>query len=300
MDNNYVNFYQPHHMIKYSVHCYIFSDRWSDEKLHILETAKELGADAVEIAIGDGVYFMPALTRRKAEALGLELTTGPGGEWPLECDLSSDDPAERQRGLAWHKQQVDVTVELGAVAYTGAIYGHPGVIKRRRPPSDEYQHIAESLYQLAEYAQRQGTRIVLEPMSHFRTHVVNTPEQIMRLLTFADHENLSVLLDTYHLVTETRDYARAIRTVSDRLWGMHACENDRGVPGGGLVPWDQVFTTLKEIRFDGYVLLETYNSSIGDFAYKRGMFHNVCPDARNFVRQGLAFVQRQLEERKST
>jgi D-psicose/D-tagatose/L-ribulose 3-epimerase len=135
--------------------------------------------------------------------------------------------------------------------------------------------------------------IALEPMSHFRTHVVNTPAQLMRLITLADHPNLRALLDTYHLVTEIRDYARAIRTVRNRLLGIHACENDRGVPGGGLIPWKQVFTALREIEFQGYLLLETYNSSLDDFAYRRGMFHNVCPDAQAFVRQGLTFLRQQ-------
>jgi len=105
---------------------------------------------------------------------------------------------------------------------------------------------------------------------------------------------LWVLLDTYHLVTEIRDYAGAVRTMGDRLWGIHACENDRGVPGGGLVPWGEVFAALGEIGFDGRVLFETYNSSIGDFAFERGLFHDVCPDGAAFAREALAFVRQGL------
>jgi D-psicose/D-tagatose/L-ribulose 3-epimerase len=283
-------------MIKYGAHCYLFVDRWSDEHVAILDTVKELGVDVFEVAIGDDVTFTPAKTRRKAEELDIALTTGPGGVWPLNCDLSSDDPHERCQGLAWHKQQVDTTAEIGAFAYTGAIYGHPGVVKRRVPPHDEYRWIAENLHHLADYAEQQGVSVALEPMSHFRTHVVNTPQQLMQLIALADHENITALLDTYHLVTEIRDYAEAIRTVSDRLLGLHACENDRGVPGSGLVPWGAVFTTLKELAFDGYIMLETYNSSLNDFAYRRGMFHNVCPNAKAFVREGFAFVRSHFTE----
>ena len=129
-------------------------------------------------------------------------------------------------------------------------------------------------------------RSPLEPMSHFRTHIANTPEQIMRLVALADHPNLGVLLDTYHMIPEVRDFGAAIRTVGDRLWGLHACENDRGVPGGGLVPWDHVFAALRDIAFDGFVLLEAYNSSLSDFAFRRGMFHDVCPDGEAFARAG--------------
>ena len=165
---------------------------------------------------------------------------------------------------------------------------------------DEAPRTAAALHQIAEYAARRGAQIALEPMSHFRTHVANTPEQVMRLIELADHENLVVLLDTYHMVTEVRDYAKAIRTAGDRLWGIHACENDRGVPGGGLIPWDAVFEALWEIEFDGYISLETYNSSIDNFAIERGMYHNVCPDGAAFVRAGFAFLKQRAREKNLT
>lgn len=275
----------------FGVHAYLFTDLWSDERLDVLDMAAMLGAGAVEIASGDDVHFTPHLTRRRAETLGLQTYLGPGGLWPLECDLSSDNPDERAEGLAWHRRQVDLASEMGGVAYAGALYGHPGVVKRRVPPPDEYERTAEGLHKLAEHGARRGVAVVLEPMSHFRSHVVNTPEQVMRLIRLSDHQNLHVLFDTYHMVTEVRDYGNALRTVASRLWGIHACENDRGAPGGGLVPWGAVFDALRRIGFDGYMVLETYNSSIGDFAYQRGMFHNVCPDGAAFARESLRFLK---------
>lgn len=280
--------------MRFGAHSYIFTEFWSDDRLDLLDTVVALGLDCFEIAVGDDVHFSHALTRRRAEALGLTLIVSPGGHWPIECDLSADDPAGRAAGLAWHKRQVDAAAELGAVAYTGALYGHPGVVRRRIPPADEYLHTAEGLHALAEYGAAQGVAIVIEPMSHFRTHLINTAEQAVRLLALADHPNLSILLDTYHMITEVRDYGQAIRTVGDRLWGLHACENDRGAPGGGLVPWDAVFAALRAIAFDGFVLMEAYNSGQGDFAVRRGMFHDVCPDGIAFVQSGLRFLRRHL------
>jgi D-psicose/D-tagatose/L-ribulose 3-epimerase len=282
-------------VIRYGAHCYILTERWTDHSLPLLDVARALDLDCFEIAVGDDVHFNPAPVRRRAETLGLELTASPGGLWPTECDLSADDPAQRTMGLEWHRRQVDRAAEIGAVAYAGALYGHPGTVLRRVPPPDELPRTAEGLHRLAEYAAARGIAIVLEPMSHFRTHLINTPQQVRRLIDMADHPNLYALLDTYHMVTEVRDYASGIRAVGDRLWGLHACENDRGVPGGGLVPWDAVFAALREIGFAGHVLLEAYNSSIGDFAYRRGMFHDVCPDGEAFIRQGIAFMRRGLK-----
>lgn len=284
--------------IRYGAHCYVFTDRWADDQLDLLDTAWTLGLKLFEISVGDDVTFTPSLARERAASLGLTLSISPGGEWPMDCDLSADDLESRTRGLAWHKRQVDLAAELGAVAYTGALYGHPGVIKRRIPPEDEYAWTAEGLHALADYAVCQGVEIVLEPMSHFRTHLVNTPQQLMRLVGLADHDNLAVLLDTFHLVTEIRDYAEAVCVTADRLWGIHACENDRSVPGGGVVPWTQIFDALDAVDFTGTLLFETYNSSVGDspgsFAYERGMFHDPCPDGEAFVRHGMDFLEGQV------
>jgi D-psicose/D-tagatose/L-ribulose 3-epimerase len=278
--------------VKYGVHAYIFTSRWADSEIHFLDLAAELGLDMFELSVGDDVVFDPDLTGKRARELGLSLILGPGGLWPVDCDLSSEDPSERARGLAWHKRQVDLAADLGAVAYGGCLYGHSGVVKRRRPPPDELSRTAEGLWTLAEYAERRGVALALEPMSHFRTHLVNTPAQLMRLISLAGHANLWTLFDTYHAVTEIRSYAEALRMLAPRLLLIHACENDRGVPGGGLVPWEEIFATLRDLSYHGFLGLETYNSSIGDFAFERGMFHNVCPDGRAFVEQGIAFLRR--------
>jgi hypothetical protein len=41
-------------------------------------------------------------------------------------------------------------------------------------------------------------------------------------------------------------------------------------------------------------MMESNNSSLADFAWQRAMFHNVCPDARAFIAQGLQFLKRGL------
>lgn len=104
-------------------------------------------------------------------------------------------------------------------------------------------------------------------------------------------DSLSILDTTRELGLDCLEIA-----VGDKLWGVHACENDRGVPGGGLVPWESVFQALLDIGFDGYVLMESYDSSIGDFAHQHRMFHDVCSNGPDFVRRGLAFLKHGLHQ----
>jgi len=280
--------------MKLGAHIYLWMERWSDAEVGLFERARGLGLDMIELSVGLDVKFSTALTRRAAESAGIGLLVGPGGAWPDGADLSDDDPANRRSALEFHKSIIDQSAELGAVAYAGALYGRPGKVLRRRPPSDEFPRTAEGLHTLAEHAQAAGVKLVIEPMSRFRSHVINTPTQALRMLKLAAHPNLRILLDTYHLVTEVRDYAAAIRSVGDQLWGLHACENDRGVPGGGLVPWKEVFPALATTRAE-YIGFEGYNTGIGDFGWRRGMFQNVCSDGDAFVRQALVFTRRNLK-----
>lgn len=270
----------------------MWADRWSDAALPLLDHIKSLGVDVFEISLGDDIVFTPKLLRHRAEQLDLELTVGPGGVWPMECDISADDPNHRILGLAWHKRIIDLAGESGVSAYCGALYGHPGKSLRRRPPADELPRTADNLHRLAEHAAQAGVKLVIEPMSRFRTHLVNTPQQAVALARSADHPNLAVLFDTFHMVTEVRDYSAAIRSAGALLWGIHACDNDRGVPGGGLMPWPDVFDALLATKPNARVMLETYNTSLGDFAYQRGVFQNLCPDGDAFARQGLAFLRK--------
>jgi len=275
---------------KFGAHICIWADHWGDDQLPLLDRAKALGLDCVEIPVGDDVRVSNRM-RQHASALGLGLVLSPGGVWPMECDISLPDAADRAKGIAWHRDWISRAAEVGAVAYTGAVYGHPGNVQKRPLQDDELRRTADGLHTLAEHTAECGVILAIEPMSHFRTHLINTPAQAMRLIELADHPNLRVLIDTYHIVTEVRDFAAAVRSTAGRLWGIHACENDRGVPGGGIVPWSSIFAALREIRFDSYVILESYNSSIPGFAESHGMFHNVCPDGDRFVRDGLAFLR---------
>ncbi|QYM79843.1 sugar phosphate isomerase/epimerase [Horticoccus luteus] len=284
--------------MKYGAHIYLWIERWSDAEVGLLARAKSLGLDVLEIAVGLDVSFSSDLTRRAAAEAGMRLITSPGGEWPAAADLSADDPAQRRAAVEFHRRAIDQAAELGALAYAGAIYGRPGTVLKRRPPADELPRTAEGLRVLADFAKERGVGLVIEPMSRFRTHLINTPAQALQLIELAGAPgNVGVMFDTYHMVTELRDPAAAVRALGDTLWGLHACENDRGVPGGGLIPWAPLLAAVGETACD-YIGLEGYNTARGDFGWRRGMFQDVCPDGDAFVREGLACLQTQVVDRQ--
>lgn len=279
---------------KYGAHAFVWQDRYGDaELLRILDSAVKLGLSIVEVAVGNDIAFSADLLGREAAARNLELVISPGGDWPMQCDISLEDENDRRLGREWHQRAIDLAAKCGAETYAGALYGHPGRVVRGGRNRDEVCRVADGLHALAAYADERNVRLVLEPMSHFRTHVANTPPQINRLIVLSDHPNLWSLLDTYHLCTEVGDLARAFGEMLPHLWGIHACENTRGAPGTGLLPWQTLVNAIVHSGWNGYIGFESYNSSWrnGDFARERGMFHNVCPDAEQFIRQATTFLE---------
>jgi D-psicose/D-tagatose/L-ribulose 3-epimerase len=84
--------------------------------------------------------------------------------------------------MAWHRKVIEQAAELGAAAYCGALYGHPGRVRCRYPPKDEFPRTAENLHILADHAAGFGIRLVIEPMNRYRTHLVNTAQHAVALI----------------------------------------------------------------------------------------------------------------------
>ena len=195
---------------KLGAHQMLWKSNWTDGDLAILDRIKDLGLDLFEISIGDDVSFDCERVRSHALDLGIELTAGPGNEWPIQCDIATDDPAHRRKGMEWHRKSIEWAAAFGAAAYCGAIYGHPGTRLCRPLRAEEMARAAENLHWLASIAENAGVKLVIEPMSRFRVHLVTTAKQAIKLARLAQHPNLLVNFDTYHMITEERDYGAAI------------------------------------------------------------------------------------------
>jgi D-psicose/D-tagatose/L-ribulose 3-epimerase len=61
---------------------------------------------------------------------------------------------------------------------------------------------------------------------------------------------------------EERSIGDALRAAGPRLRHLHACENDRGAPGTGHVPWAEVTQALRDINYDEGVVIESFTSKV--------------------------------------
>lgn len=262
----------------------------------LADKAAQLGCQVLELACEDPALIDFPRVRDVLAARGLEPIVcgafGPGR------DISSDDPANREGGIAYIRQLIDAAAVLGAGLVCGPMYSQTG--KARLLPDEERRaerrRAAAALRELAGYAAERGVRLALEPLNRFETDMINTARQGMDFLAEVDHPAVGLHLDTFHMHIEEKNSADAVRLAGDRLYHFHACENDRGIPGTGQVAWEAIAAALKEIGYRGPVVIESFTPKVRTIAQAVCLWRPIAPDQDTIAREGLAFLRRLLAD----
>jgi D-psicose/D-tagatose/L-ribulose 3-epimerase len=149
----------------------------------------------------------------------------------------------------------------------------------------------EGLRAAAEHAGKAGVFLAIEPLNRFETHFLNTNEDAIKLVKAVDHPNIKVQLDTFHANIEEKDTPAAIRAAGPLLGHFHASESDRGTPGTGQVPWNDCFSALREIGYDGWVTIESFAIGILDLCAAACIWRPIYESADDLAVKGLAFLK---------
>ena len=136
-----------------------------------------------------------------------------------------------------------------------------------------------------------GVTACIEPLNRFETYFLNTTEDAVKLCAEIGHPNVGILWDTFHANIEEKDPAAALRTTGQFLKHVHTCENDRGTPGSGHVDWKGVFAALRDMKYDGWLTIESFGFAIGELsaAARFGAIWRSTPEDIAF--EGIKFLK---------
>lgn len=114
-------------------------------------------------------------------------------------------------------------------------------------------------------------------------------EQLLPLLADIGCGNVGIHYDTYHACLEEANLLASLETAlkSGRVTHFHACANNRGAPGDGIVPWDAVMQLLKQNGYAGHITMETFAPGGLDASWV-----NVHGTPDEVALRGLHFLQR--------
>ena len=148
------------------------------------------------------------------------------------------------------KELVRKAFEIGITLYHGLIYATAGVFTGKGPTKEEFEYAVTGLKEVANYAKKYGISLCLEPANRYETYMINLVSDSLKMLAAIDEPNVGLLLDSYHMNIEEKDMYKSIVSAKGRIFHFHVNENDRGIPGTGHIPWDDVFGALKDIDYN--------------------------------------------------
>jgi D-psicose/D-tagatose/L-ribulose 3-epimerase len=277
------------------VNTWVWTSPLTTEELEKLAPqVKEMGFDWIEVPLEglDDMDHKHGAEIIKGNGLGVSACAAMGPD----RDLIHADKDIRDNGMAYLKGAIQATHDLGATNLVGPLYSAVGrtwqsTTEERARDTDL---LVENLSELAKYAADFDVILCVEPLNRFETSFINLAEQAIPIVDRVNHPNCQMMLDTFHMNIEEKSLGDAVRAVGPRLQHVHACENDRGAPGTGNIPWDEVAKGLNDIHYDGPVVIESFTAKVKSIARAAAIWRALAPTQDALAEDGLRFLRQLL------
>lgn len=280
--------------LKYSVHAYGWTGSWSNKTLDLIDRAKKIGFDMIEIPLMEIDLVDPVAIKQRLEDVGLGVCTSTAcGE---ADDPTAEDEVKRAKAVEYLKKCVKATADMGASVFTGVTYS---AIGRRidTMPGDEYwNRAAKALKDTAKYAQDLGVVVGIEPINRYETFLINTCDQGLRLMQMIDEPNVKVHLDAYHMNIEETDFYQPTLKAAPHLCHYHLSESHRGTVGTGLIDWEGIYRALADAGYNGSVGLESFIEVSPAMAAATCIWRRLAESTDQSLSEGLKYL-RNLEQK---
>ncbi len=274
--------------MKIGMNMLVWTAHVTQQHYNIVDTLKETGYDGIELFLGAGDTKLYSGHGRHFADMEMGVTC-------VTCltpdtNIASPNKKIREAGLDQLKWAIDMGVELNADVLCGPFHSTNSLFSGKPPTPDERQWSIEMLKKAAEYAMPSGIILTPEALNRFECYLYNTMEELTSLVEQVDSPNLGAMYDTHHANIEEKSQSNAIKHIAPYLKHVHISENDRGTPGSGQVNWNDVFTSLKEIKYDGWLTIEAFSRLDPDFANAINVWRDYSP-AEEIYTKGLQFIK---------
>jgi sugar phosphate isomerase/epimerase len=223
------------------------------------KTIASLGYSGIELRGGGDAEFRARLPELKQAAK-------QGAVFPSICGIlpvfvGDFDAGNRRNAIERVKVLLSGAAELGAMGVvTPAAYGiHSNALPPFKAPRSEAEDRAvliDSFGELAEHAQREGVKVLVEPLNRYEDHMLNRLEQAVALCDAIGLESLAVMADLFHMGIEESNSAAALRATGRRLGHIHGADSNRCQPGAGQTDFGAIKSVLREVNYGGFIALE--------------------------------------------
>lgn len=275
----------------YGLNTFLFQSPFTNDSFHLIRKFKDWGFDSIEIAIEDVGHVDPSLLKRALDDNGMICGSvcaalGPGR------DLRGSKQ-DQNTALDYMKGLLDIMPVFGSPVLVGPLYSTVGRAEPR--DDDEYKRqwdvVVKNLALLSSYAGDRNIKLAIEPLNRYETDFINTCSQAVKLVNDIGHNAAGLLLDTYHMNIEEKNSAAALRAAGNKLFHFHACGCDRGTPGNDHINWNDITAAIKEIKYDGSVVIESFTTDVKVIAKAASIWRDFEPSKEDIAIKGVKFLK---------
>jgi D-psicose/D-tagatose/L-ribulose 3-epimerase len=275
--------------MKFGLNMLLWTDHVTADHSKLLSQIKSWGYDGVELPLFN-------LDVGHFKTLGGELSNLGLGRTAVtvstpDANPIDPSPAVRQAAVDRLKQVLDCCQAAGVTHLCGPFHSALGQFSGNGPTADEWSRGKDVLREVADYAKQAGVMLTLEYLNRFECYFLNSAADCSRFISEVNHPSLRMMYDTFHANIEEKDVAQAIRTCAPYTVHVHISENDRSTPGEGGVDWDTTFKTLKEVKYDGWMMIEAFGLALPALAAATKIWRRMFPTEEHLAVNGLKFMK---------
>jgi D-psicose/D-tagatose/L-ribulose 3-epimerase len=280
------------HRMKFGVNTFVWVSPCTTSAVKDLAPkVKELGFDILELSVENPELIDVKQIRTELEKN--QLMPIVCGAFGPDRNLCSSNPLFVENARTYIRWLIDAAYELGSPVVCGPMYSAVGKdhIEDDTARKAEWDRAVSGIRELAQYASSKDVKLALETLNRFETDMLNIVSQGLEFIKQTGMDNVGLHLDTFHMHLEEKNSGDAIRLANQKIYHFHACENDRGVPGTGQVHWHEVAKALKDVGYDGPVVIESFTSQVKEIARAVCIWREIAPSQDAIASQGLSFLK---------
>jgi D-psicose/D-tagatose/L-ribulose 3-epimerase len=281
--------------MRLGINTFLFTSPFTNASTKLFPTFKKWGFETVEIPVEDPSHIDPAQVRRELDKNKLVCGSvcacmGPGRDF-------RGTPEEQQTAMVYCKALIDQMVIMGCPSLIGPLYSVVGKADAVEPSQQkkEWALVVKNLKELAKYAEKNGVQLCIEPLNRFETDFLNTVEQALKLVKDVGSKAVKIHLDTFHMNIEQKNQGDAIRKAGKLLAHFHACGSDRGTPGNDHIDWKPIVKALKDIKYNGDVVIESFTTDVKVIARAAAIWRRMEPTTDEIATKGIKFLKKVLK-----
>ena len=247
------------------------------------------GFEAIEMPLEHVGDWDPAVAADLLSGAGLASVVGGVMAPGRELTAAGDDVIRSTQDYL--RACVDVAARQGAHAVVGPLYTSVGRTWRLAAGerSGVIARLRTALAEVADYASERGVVLGVEPLNRYETSLVNTVEQALEVVDGIPGAGLT--LDTYHMNIEERSFADAFAAAGDRIVHLQVCGNDRGAPGGDLLPWDGIREAIERSGYRGMLAIESFTADNESISTAASIWRPLASTQDALATDGLTFLR---------